>query len=269
MCHFPHFRGPQRARNPRIRGAGRNNSNPCIPCRCPPVSPNAEDRRRLLRKSLSGLPVLITAAHVPVLAAVPQTASAYGSVLASARPGQPIYRSNPFTLSAAVTELRQKMDAEAQRLASQRSLLGGLLNALLSTLLGLVNGLFGGTTTVAELRVKSPDLYRFLENYRSDLWPVSPTLAFSTAIGQLQNYGNKTLFDVAVSTSSPLGQYFVCAYLNTSARDRIDPNLLWPERVRTIAWELNGKGYFEPTAGIRWDSIKVTEWWRLSLGLSL
>ena len=220
-----------------------------------------------MRKSLSGLPLLVTAAHVPVLAAVPQTASAYGSVMASARPGQPIYRSNPFPLSAAVAELRKAMDAEAKRLAS-RSLLG-LLTSLLSSLLSLVGSLFVGAKTVAQLRVESPDLYRFLENYRSDLWPVSPTLAFSTAIGPLQNFGNKALLDVAVAGNAPLGQYFVCALLNTSARDRIDPNLLWPERVRTIAWELNGKGYFEPTAGIRWDSTKVMEWWRLSLNLSV
>lgn len=217
------------------------------------------------------MPVLTTVATLPALATTAVTASAYGSVMASAKPGAVEYRSNPFALGDAVSELRAAMKAEADRLARKRasaSLLGVLSN-LISGLLGLVDSLFNGTTTTSELRTKDPDLYRFLDSYRSAMWPVSPTLSFSTAIGTVQSLGPKSLIDTAVDRSSSLGQYFVAAFLNSATGTRIDSQLLWPERVRTIAQELNYKGYFEPTAGVRWDSLKVLEWWRLSLGIRL
>lgn len=239
-----------------------------------PVHPPSRFRRRLLTHGLASVPLLVTAASVPVLAAVPQTASAYGSVLASAKPSQPVYVCNPFTLSAAMAELKAAMQAEANRLSQQScgGLLGFLLctvTSLLNSLLGLITGLFGGTTSSSQLQSQSPQLYTFMTNYRSAMWTVSPTTLFSTAIGNLGAYGNMTLVDVASASTSPLGQYFVCAFLNTSATGRIDATLLSTAKVRTIAASLNSTGYFQPTAGIQWNSNKVVEWWTQSLGLRL
>lgn len=233
-------------------------------------------RRRLLGQTLAGAPLLVTAIRNPVLAAVPQTASAYGSVLASAQTGQQLQTySNPFTLSAAVAELRAAMDAQAKKLSSSSGsggLLGGLTSTvlnLLNTLLNAVSSLFTGKSTVAQLQKDQPALYDFLVTYRSAMWPVSPAAPFSPTIGNLQNFGTRTLLDVAVDSTAPLGQYFVASFLNASSAGRIDPLLLNPQKVKTIAYELNSRGFFEPTAGVRWDSGKVVEWWRLSLGVSL
>lgn len=252
-----------------------NNRSPLVSSpHIPTVDTPSRFRRRLIARSLTTVPIVVTAVHVPVLATTAQTASAYGSVLASAQPGQPSYTSSPQPLSVFIAEVRAALDACAKRLSEQKSggLLGGLLNtvtSLLNSLLGLVNSLFSGLISVSQLKVQSPDLYKCLESYRSTLWRVSPVTLFSTAIGQLQNFGPMSLLDVALDSRAPLGQYFVAAYLNTTASGLISTQLLWPERVRTIAYELNSKGFFEPTSGIRWDSMKVVEWWRMSLGLML
>lgn len=234
------------------------------------MTPPPSRRRRLLGQGLAGAPLIVTAVRHPVLAAGPQTASAYGSVMASAaadRGAWPV--SSPFALSEALAEVKAALEAESRRLSSSRGLLAALTIGLLNTLLGVVGLLFGGKMTVAQLGAEHPDLHRFLVNYRSAMWPVSPAASFGSTIGSLSDFGPRSLLDVAQQGTQPLGPYCVAAFLNASAHGRIDPILLSPEKVRAIAHELQARGYFEPTAGIRWDQHKVIEWWRLSLGLRL
>lgn len=242
------------------------------------MSLSSPHRRRLLSqvlsKGLAGVPLVVTAIQHPVLAGTPQTASAYGSIVTSARPSQPSYYSNPFSLTEALNELEAAMEAEANRLSKKNcgGLLGGLLcvvTSLLNALLSLIGGLFNGTSTAAQVQSQSPELYTFMTNYRSAKWPISPTAAFGTAISPLGSYTSKPLIDVATKTSDSLGRYFVAAILNTTASGRIDPTLLTSTRVKTIAQELNLKGTFEPTAGVQWNSAKVMEWWQVSLGMRL
>ena len=240
------------------------------------MTPPSPRRRRLLGQGLAGVPLIVTAARHTALAAVPQTASAYGSVLASASTGQQLQLyANPFTLSAAVAEVRQAMEAYANSQSTSSGsggLLGGLIstvNNLLKSLLNAIGSLFGGTMSVAQLKTQQPSLYNFLVSYRSAMWPVSPAASFGQTIGNFQTFGASALLDIAVNANAPVGQYFVAAYLNAASTGRIDPTLLSTERVRTIAYELQSRGYFEPTAGVRWDSARVIEWWRLSLSISL
>lgn len=234
------------------------------------MTPPPSRRRRLLGQGLAGAPLIVTALRHPVLAAGPQTASAYGSVMASAAAdGGTSLVCSPFALSEALAEVKAALEAESRRLSSSGGLLATLTFNLLNSLLGLVGLLFGGQLTVTQLGAKNPDLYRFLVNYRSARWPVSPAASFSSTIGTLSDFGPKALLDVAQQSTQPLGPYCVTAFLNASASGRIDPVLLSPEKVRAIAYELQARGYFAPTAGVRWDAHKVIEWWRVSLGLRL
>ena len=219
------------------------------------------------------MPVLLTVASMPVLAGQAQTASAYGSAFASAQPGGGTsLKSDPFELEDAIKELRLKCEDEARRLGGSTTLLGTVVStttSLLSTLLGLVDGLFAGTLSLAELRNRNADLYRYIDTYRSPLWPVLPTASFAQVLNPLNTVGSRTVLEAALDRSNLLGQFFTIALLNAAAGNRIDPTLLSVSQLKSMVFELNTKGYFEPTAGIRWDANKVVEWMNHSLGIRL
>lgn len=91
----------------------------------------------------------------------------------------------------------------------------------------------------------------------------TPTI-FDSIFGATGGYAGKTLLDVLGLMGNPTGRdglarHIVAALLNAAA-GVTPPAVLSAQTVLDIWTSFVTKGYYEPTAGIKWDAPDLIDW---------
>jgi hypothetical protein len=239
--------------------------------------PPSDSRRRLLRGGLAAAPVVMTVASRPVLGQVACTASAITSInlqssinhtcsitsglspekwktLAAQWPS-PYSGASSATGTATAGTTTTTTTTSTSRTTS---------NALLQQQLagsGSTGTASTGTTTTTSGGT-SP--YGTASSYASAYYPASTTQTNTATMYHCPTTGlgghvfnQKTMIDVIDLTSgglNSLGRYTVAALLN--ARSGRTP-MLNETTVRAMWNDLINRGYYEPTAGVRWGAAEI------------
>ena len=94
-------------------------------------------------------------------------------------------------------------------------------------------------------------------------WPISANALFQTYFSPALA-GTSVKLKAVVDPSKgydAVARHCVAALLNASASPVMTPaSILGIARVKAIWTSYATKGYFEPTAGIQWQSAKIVEW---------
>lgn len=100
-------------------------------------------------------------------------------------------------------------------------------------------------------------------------WPIAPSTKFSDAFSPDLGKNNLTLKDVLDPQQAilPIARHIVAGLLNTStAPPRVPATVLTPQRVKEIWTSVATKGFFEPTAGVRWNEAQIIAWLETTYG---
>lgn len=198
-----------------------------------------DSRRRLLRGGLAAAPALLTLVNGSVMAQACSTASAFGSAgsrvsrakvkCTGASPGTwssesaakdwPAPMAVPDTTKTLDAPVASATEAQIDRVAAPSTLKDG------------------GVTTASTTTVK-----------------VAGT-TFDSVFGRQGGYGTKTLTEVLRLNSNSgrdgLARHLVAAYLN-ALKGLTPREVLDVPTIKSIWTSFVARGYFEPTAGIRW-----------------
>jgi hypothetical protein len=117
-----------------------------------------------------------------------------------------------------------------------------------------------GTRTSMTCGGKSPSLWTTTS---SGHWPINSNALFSSYFGPALSGSNVTLKKVVDPSNGydPVARNCVAALLNASSGPPLTPaSILSVAKAKEIWSSYATKGYFEPTAGIRWNSAKIVDW---------
>lgn len=118
-----------------------------------------------------------------------------------------------------------------------------------------------GKQAAATCGGRTPDAWSKLK--KKD-WPQTcePGTHFSPLFSPSLNRSNVSLMNVVESSSyDTVARHCVAAYLNASASPPLTPpTILSAGMTKTIWSSYATKGYFEPTAGVRWTSAQIVDW---------
>lgn len=98
------------------------------------------------------------------------------------------------------------------------------------------------------------------------------SITFGSVFGVAGGYGDKTFLQVlesghSSSSKDGLAAHLVAAVLNVQA-GYTPATVLDVTRAQSIWSDYNALGYFEPTAGIRWDSAQIIDWLKTTMPLN-
>lgn len=94
-------------------------------------------------------------------------------------------------------------------------------------------------------------------------WPIAANALFQTYFAPALTGTNVTLKAVLDPAKGydPVARNCVAALLNASTSPTLTPAaILGVARAKAVWSSYATKGYFEPTAGIQWNSAKIVEW---------
>jgi hypothetical protein len=101
-------------------------------------------------------------------------------------------------------------------------------------------------------------------------WPISnrTTCKFSSVFTCPRGspYAKVTMFELLshqTFDSHNLGMHLVASYLNAMAGWT---SFLTVQRIQSMFSEWSSRGYFEPTAGVRWDAAQIVDYLQLTQG---
>ena len=225
----------------------------------PVAVPKSDSRRKLLRGGIAAAPVLMTVASRPVLGQVACTASAITSInmqssinhnctitsglspekwkeLATQWPSP--YLATSATGSTSTTTSATTTTTQTSRTTS---------NALLQQQLAAAAGYTSGTTSTATTTATT-------SGYGAT---PTPYHCSTTGLGG-HVFAGKSMLEVIDLMQSgglnSLGRYIVAGLLN--ARSGRTP-MLSETNVRAMWNDLINRGYYEPTAGVRWGAAEI------------
>ena len=196
----------------------------------------AAGRRRLLRSGLAAAPVLMTVASKPVLG---QTVCAAPSAFLSAGSGA----------AARTTSVCSGLSPRAWK-AHAMSWPAPYCGIPQNAYAAAQSGTNQSGTNYSYASTRSPTLYH------------CPTTGLAGRV-----FGDRTMLEVidigeAGSDQAALGRYIVAALLN--ARAGRTP-VLTETAVRNMWNDLVNRGYYEPTAGIRWGAPEIIAYLRTTM----
>jgi hypothetical protein len=201
-----------------------------------------DSRRRLLRGGLASAPVLLTFVNRPVMAATCQTASVFGSASLS-RPDLKL-----LPPCEGVGPQRWSADGAATDWPAPMA----IPDTVKTIEMPVAAGAQGSTAD----RIAAPSTL-------NDGAPGKPTTktvkvsgtTFNSVFGNQGGYGSKTLSEVLqMNTNSGrdgLARHLVAAYLN-ALKGLTPREVLDVPTIKSIWTSFIARGYYEPTAGIRW-----------------
>jgi hypothetical protein len=225
-------------------------NSPKIPLDTP--VPQSGSRRKLLRGGLAAAPVLMTVASRPVLGQVACTASAITSINMQSSINHNCSITSGFSPEKWKTLAAQwpspysgTSAATSTSGVTQKSTTTN--NALLQQQLAAAAGYTTGTTTTSSGSTTTS----------SSSVTATPYHCSTTGLGG-HVFANKSMIEVIDLMQSgglnSLGRYIVAALLN--ARSGRTP-MLTETNVRAMWNDLINRGYYEPTAGIRWGATEI------------
>jgi hypothetical protein len=225
-------------------------NSPKIPLDTP--VPQSGSRRKLLRGGLAAAPVLMTVASRPVLGQVACTASAITSINMQSSINHNCSITSGFSPEKWKTLAAQwpspysgTSAATSTSGVTQKSTTTN--NALLQQQLAAAAGYTTGTTTTSSGSTTTS----------SSSVTATPYHCSTTGLGG-HVFANKSMIEVIDLMQSgglnSLGRYIVAALLN--ARSGRTP-MLAETNVRAMWNDLINRGYYEPTAGIRWGATEI------------
>lgn len=94
-------------------------------------------------------------------------------------------------------------------------------------------------------------------------WPLRSDSKFSQPFSPSLTDTKATLRQVVNPNGGydPVARQLVAALLNTSANPPLTPaSILTPATVKSIWTSYASRGYYEPTAGVRWTGTRIVEW---------
>jgi hypothetical protein len=99
-----------------------------------------------------------------------------------------------------------------------------------------------------------------------------PATTFGSIFTGLYGYGDLSLLQVlqaghSALDKSGLAAHLVAAVLNAQA-GFTPPSILSMAKAQDIWADYNRLGYFEPTAGVRWDSAQTIDWLKTTMPLA-
>ncbi len=216
----------------------------------PPRAMAANGRRRLLRGGLATAPALLTLVNRPVMAGTCMTASASGSMNVSrphagvfactgAGPGVwgqessskdwPAPAASPDTTKSVAAPVAADAEPKSDKTTGPSTLNDGT-----------------ATTEAAKSGAATTENLKTVK--------VAGT-TFNSVFGTQGGYGTKTLTEVLRTNSESgrdgLARYLVAAYLN-ALKGLTAKEVLDVPTVKSIWTSYVARGYYEPTAGIRW-----------------
>lgn len=162
----------------------------------------------------------------------------------------------------------------ADALARRRLLLGGaraapvlmtLVSGPVSASLCTTGSIWGsmrpsGKQATTSCAGRSPDAWNAIKNKE---WPsAAPASAlFKDVFSPALNPGDVTLNKVVDPSKSfdTVARYVVAAYVNAAAA-LTPPEILNGAKAKEIWTSYKTKGFYEPTAGVRWDSAQIIAW---------
>lgn len=207
----------------------------------PPPALNKDSRRRLLRGGLAAAPALLTLVNRPVMAA-PCFA---GSVSLSAnlsRGNKPIqclgFEPQTWVASLELWPAPMAVPGESTNLGSQTT-----AEADAST--ADKKGKGESPSTLSDSEATAEQTRR----------PKQAGTTFNSVFGKQGGYGNSTLLEVLKLNSNSgrdgLARHLVAAYLN-ALKGYTPAVILDVVTTKSIWTSFVARGYYEPTAGIRW-----------------
>jgi hypothetical protein len=225
-------------------------NSPKIPLDTP--VPQSGSRRKLLRGGLAAAPVLMTVASRPVLGQVACTASAITSINMQSSLNHNCSITSGFSPEKWKTLAAQwpspysgTSAATSTSGVTQKSTTTN--KALLQQQLAAAAGYTTGTTTTSSGSTTTS----------SSSVTATPYHCSTTGLGG-HVFANKSMIEVIDLMQSgglnSLGRYIVAALLN--ARSGRTP-MLTETNVRAMWNDLINRGYYEPTAGIRWGATEI------------
>jgi hypothetical protein len=143
----------------------------------------------------------------------------------------------------------------------------------------------GGSRQIAQQSCMGRDPSYWISQNGSSAWPSGYLMqaqgsgstskvatTFGSVFGSAYGYGDLSMLQVLQAGQSSfdkagLAAHLVAAVLNAEA-------LYTPASVLSVAkaqdiWsDYNAKGYFEPTAGVRWDSAQTIDWLKTTMPLT-
>ncbi len=172
---------------------------------------------------------------------------------------------------------RGAVDIQQAALLARRRLLRGGLSAAPVLLAAAPRSVMAGgicvpASSFASINASRPDLLHHCSGQKPDYWQQnwvlsqwpSPCVArgssattFGAACGSSDTvYAGKTMLQVLQSTDTDttrggLARYLCAAVLNTHS-GKTDATVLGVTKIRIVWAEYVARGYFEPTAGIKW-----------------
>jgi len=223
--------------------------------------PKSSERRRLLRGGLAAGPVLMTIASRPVLGQVACTASAAMSISMQTsidHQCQVTSGLSPDAWKATATQWPSPYFGTSAAATSTSSVTPKSTttnNALLQQQLAAAGGYATGTTSTSSGSASTAGSYG------------SPTLYHCSTTGLGGHvFHNSTMLEVidiiGASGFNSLGRYIVAALLN--ARAGRTP-MLSEAVVRNMWNDLISRGYYEPTAGVRWTATEIVAYIRTTI----
>lgn len=94
-------------------------------------------------------------------------------------------------------------------------------------------------------------------------WPLRPDSKFRQQFSPSLTDANASLRQVVDPNGGydPVARHLVAALLNTSTNPPKTPAaILTPSTVKSIWTSYATNGYYEPTAGVRWNGMRIVEW---------
>lgn len=100
----------------------------------------------------------------------------------------------------------------------------------------------------------------------------SLSITFGSVFGATGGYGDKTFLQVLEAGYSSSGKeglaaHLVAAVLNVQA-GYTPESVLDVSRAQGIWSDYSLLGYFEPTAGVHWDSVQIIDWLKTTMPLN-
>jgi hypothetical protein len=232
----------------------------------PATSPKMSERRRLLRGGLAATPVLMTIASRPVLGS---TVCQAASVTTSVQPSG----NRPVTICSGLTPEQWKAAASSW----PSPYYGGTTDSTTTTDTAGTTAATGTVTKTASRRDMTTGAITTTTTTTSGTTTTSTSTPGSaqatpyhcptTGLGG-RVYANKSMLEVLDVTQGgrnldSLGRYIVAALLN--ARAGRTP-VLSESNVRSMWNDIVNRGYYEPTAGVRWTPAEIVAYIRTTMG---
>ena len=228
--------------------------------------PRSGDRRRLLQGTLAGGSVLMTVASRPVLGAVCYTASAQMSM-----PTSLVH--TPIVCSGLTPEQWAAMGTQWPSPYVGTTTSGTVVKSMVDVSANTTDLKAAQTTTQRRTSGSSPTTTTTTDTggtTSGNLLPGAQPTPFHSATTGFGGrvFGNRSMMNVIGMTGYDsnlytLGRYVVAAILN--ARSGRTP-VLDESSVRNMWNDLVNRGYYEPTAGVRWSASDIVAYIRTTMG---